>query len=83
VEVELLDDVEDLMIDTGSGGVTVRVPANLGAEVEVDTGSGGIDVDVPLEVREVRRNYMRGILGDGQGTIVIDTGSGGVRLIGG
>jgi hypothetical protein len=36
-----------------------------------------------VEVREVKRNYMLGILGDGRGRIVVDTGSGGVRLIGG
>jgi DUF4097 and DUF4098 domain-containing protein YvlB len=72
-----------LLIDTGSGGVTVRVPASLGAQVELDTGAGGIDVDVALEVREVRRNYMLGTLGDGDGRIRIDTGSGGIRLISG
>jgi lia operon protein LiaG len=83
VDVELLEDVDELLVDTGSGGVTLRVPASLGAEIEVDTGSGGIDVNIPVEVREVKRNYMRGILGDGRGRIVVDTGSGGVRLIGG
>ena len=83
VDVELLDDVDELLVDTGSGGVTIRVPATVGAEIEVDTGSGGIDVDIPVEVREVKRNYMLGILGDGRGRIVVDTGSGGVRLIGG
>lgn len=83
VDVELLEDVDELVVDTGSGGVTIRAPSNLGAEIEVDTGSGGIDVDLPLEVREVKRNYLRGTLGDGRGRITVDTGSGGVRLIGG
>jgi len=83
VELELLDDVDELVIDTGSGGVTLRVPSGIGAEVELDTGSGGIDIDIPLEVREVKRDYMRGILGDGRGSITVDTGSGGIRIIGG
>jgi lia operon protein LiaG len=83
VEVELLEDVDDMVIDTGSGQVVIRMPAGLGAEIEVDTGSGGIDVDIPLEVRQVRRNYIRGVLGDGRGSIRVDTGSGSVRLIGG
>jgi len=83
VEVELLSDVDELVVDTGSGGVTIRVPAGIGAEVEIDTGSGGIEMDIPLEVREVKRNYLRGVLGDGRGTITVDTGSGGVRLIAG
>ena len=83
VELELLDDVEELVVDTGSGEVTLRLPPELGAEIEVDSGSGGIDVDLPVEVREVKRNYMRGTLGDGRGRIMVDTGSGTIRLIGG
>jgi DUF4097 and DUF4098 domain-containing protein YvlB len=81
VELELLEDVDRLVVDTGSGGVTVWIPASLGAQIELDTGAGGIDVDFAVEVREVRRNYMLGSLGDGDGRIRIDTGSGGIRLI--
>jgi hypothetical protein len=83
VEVELLEDVDRLEIDTGSGSVTIRVPGSVGAEIEMETGSGGIDLDLPLEVREVKRDYVRGILGDGVGTIRVDTGSGVIRIIGG
>jgi hypothetical protein len=49
--------------------------------VEIDTGSGGIDLDFPLEVRSVRRDRVQGRLGDGQGTILIDTGSGSIRIV--
>jgi hypothetical protein len=81
VELELLSDVQRLEVDTGSGPITIVVPPNLGAEIEADTGSGGIDVDVPLEIREAERNYLRGVLGDGRGSIRIDTGSGEIRII--
>lgn len=82
VEVGLLGDVDRLEIDTGSGSVTIWVPATVGAEVEMDTGAGGIDLDLPLEVREARKDYVRGVLGDGRGRIHVDTGSGRIRLIG-
>jgi len=82
VEVELLEDVDDVEIDTGSGSVTIWIPSSLGAEVELETGAGGIDLDFPLEVSEVKRDYVRGTLGDGVGSIHVDTGSGGIRLIG-
>ncbi|UCC26528.1 MAG: DUF4097 family beta strand repeat protein [Gemmatimonadales bacterium] len=82
VELEFTASVENLEVDTGSGGVTVRLPADLNAEIEVDTGSGGIDVDFPVEVETMRRNYFSGVVGNGRGRIVIDTGSGGVRLLG-
>jgi hypothetical protein len=80
IDLELLTDVDRLVLDTGSGSVTVRAPANLGGMVEIDTGSGGIDLDFSLEVKSVRRDRVRGRLGDGEGTIRIDTGSGSVRL---
>ena len=83
VEIELLTDVDRLEIDTGSGGVTVRVPSSVGAQVELDTGSGGIDVDLPLEIRESEREHLEGVLGDGRGSIHIDTGSGTIRIIAG
>ena len=81
VEVELLTDVDVLEVDTGSGSVTVRAPPDLGAAVEIDTGSGGIDLDFPLEVRSVRRDRVSGNLGDGDGVINIDTGSGSIRIV--
>jgi hypothetical protein len=81
VNLELLTDVDRLEVDTGSGSVTVRIPASMGAEVEADTGSGGIEVDLPLEIREAERDYLRGVLGDGRGSIRIDTGSGEIRIL--
>lgn len=82
VEVELLSDVSSLEIDTGSGSVTLRVPESVGAEVEMDTGSGGIDLDMPFQVTRMERDNVKGVLGDGVGTISIDTGSGKIRIIG-
>lgn len=81
VDIELLTDVGQLLVDTGSGSVTVRAPENLGAMVEIDTGSGGIDLDFPLEVTSVRRDRVQGRLGDGEGSIRIDTGSGSIRIL--
>lgn len=81
LDIELLTDVDRLELDTGSGSVTVRVPADIGAMVEIDTGSGNIDLDFPLEVSSVRRDRVQGRLGDGDGTIQIDTGSGSVRIL--
>lgn len=81
VELELLQDVDELDIDTGSGSVTVRVPDAVGARMVLDTGSGGIDMGLPLEVQQARRNFLQGVLGDGDGTIRIDTGSGNIRIV--
>ena len=81
VDLDLSSDVERVEVDTGSGGVTMTVPAKLGAEFDLETGSGGIDVDVPHQSISVERDRVRGRLGNGQGRIHVDTGSGGVRMM--
>jgi len=81
VEIDLLVDVTRLDVDTGSGSVTIHAPEDLGAAVDIETGSGGIDVDFPVRVTKVRRDLLQGTIGDGNGRIRIDTGSGGVHLI--
>ncbi len=80
VELDLISDVRSLEIDTGSGGVTVRIPSSLGADLEIDVGSGRITVDVPINYAKRGRTYVRGQIGDGNGRIYIDTGSGSVRI---
>lgn len=81
IDIDLTGDIDRLDADTGSGSITVRAPAELGATVDIETGSGGIDLDFPVEVRSVRRDRVQGTIGDGRGEIRIDTGSGSVRLI--
>ena len=80
IVVRMLSDVDNMKLDTGSGGVTLYVPSSLGAEIEVDTGSGGIDTEVALQNATKRRSHLRGRIGDGNGRIVIDTGSGSVSI---
>jgi hypothetical protein len=83
VTVTLNTDVDQLSLDSGSGDVTIYAPANLGAQLEVDGGSGDVDIRVPLANRQVEEddNSVRGTLGDGKGSISIDSGSGDVRIL--
>jgi lia operon protein LiaG len=80
-ELELLGTLEQLKVDAGSGGVTVRLPANTGAEIDVESGSGGIDTDFAVELRRFERQHMIGKIGDGRGRIRIESGSGHIRLL--
>ena len=79
-EIDLASDIRLLDIDAGSGGVTVWIPSTLGAKVDIETGSGGIDLGVPVTVSRWDSDHVVGTIGDGQGTIRIEAGSGGVRL---
>ena len=80
-DLELLGPVEDIQVEAGSGGVTLRLPANLGATVDIETGSGGIDSDFEVKVSRMERHALHGTVGDGRGRVTIEAGSGTVRLL--
>jgi len=81
ITAELRRDLASLQVETGSGDVSIRAPSSLGAEVEIQTASGDIETDFPLQVTRGGRDHMVGTIGDGKGTIAIETGSGGIRLL--
>ncbi|HEU4589154.1 MAG TPA: DUF4097 family beta strand repeat-containing protein [Gemmatimonadales bacterium] len=81
VTVDLKADVASLRISTGSGDVAVTAPASLGAAVNVETGSGEIDSEFPLTITRTGSDHLTGTVGDGNGTISVETGSGSVRLL--
>jgi hypothetical protein len=81
VDVSLLSDVRSLIVDSGSGSVTLRVPPTLGASVDIETGSGGIETDLPIAVTRRSGSRIVGTIGDGAGRIRIDSGSGEVRFV--
>jgi lia operon protein LiaG len=80
VRVALSTNPHRLDVETGSGEVTLSLPPSYGAMVDIDTGSGGIDVDFPVTARKFGRDHLTGQIGDGSGTLRIETGSGGVHL---
>jgi hypothetical protein len=81
ITAELRRDVASLEVQTGSGDIAIRAPASLGATVEIETSSGDIDTDFPLQVTRRGRDHVSGSIGDGKGTIEIETGSGQVSLL--
>ncbi len=73
--------VADWRIDTGSGDVDLTLPAQAGARISVDTGGGDFELvrrDVVLERRQGDTQWLR--VGDGRGSIRVETGSGGFTL---
>ena len=80
-DIELVGPVEDIQVEAGSGGVTLRLPASLGATVDIETGSGGIDSDFEVKVSRMERHALHGTVGDGRARVKIEAGSGTVRLL--
>lgn len=69
-------------VETGDGGVTVRVPQDLNADFEAHTGDGGISVDVPFTVSagKVDEHHVRGRLNAGGQPFTVRTGDGGIHI---
>ncbi len=82
IELAFISAVRRLSVDSGSGDVTLRVPRELSAEIEAHTGSGQIEMDIPgLTRRQSERRQVSGVVGSGQGSIEVDTGSGSIRIV--
>jgi lia operon protein LiaG len=80
-DVELLASPNDVTIETGSGGVTLRMPPTTSATVDIETGSGGIETDFEVRQTRLERRALRGTIGSGSGRIKIEAGSGRVHLV--
>ena len=80
VRMGFLKSPKSIDVDAGSGGVTLTLPASLGAEVDIDTGSGGIDSDFAVTSNKFERNHLTGRIGDGSSRIHVESGSGSVHL---
>ena len=80
VDVALLGDTDDIMVDTGSGNVTITVPRGFGSAVNLSTSSGEVDTDVEIQVTRRGQEHLIGRIGDGQGRMTIETGSGNVTI---
>lgn len=80
VELDLGDGLRDVTVDTGSGDVTLLVPAAYGARVSLETSSGDLEVDIPLQLARRGQDALEGTIGDGRGTVRVDTGSGSITL---
>jgi len=80
IRLSLTSDIDQLSVDTGSGDVVLTAPRSLGATVRIETSSGDIDTEFPLQVTRKGRDGLSGTIGNGKGTISIDTASGDVTL---
>jgi DUF4097 and DUF4098 domain-containing protein YvlB len=68
---------------SGDGSITLRIPENLGADLDAHTGDGSITLEKPVTVTgTIRKNAVRGTLGAGGLPLRIQTGDGSVRLLG-
>ena len=68
---------EDMSFHTGSGSVTLTLPANYSGELDASTGNGTIRSDFDLKVKgQLSPRHIRATIGDGGPTLRMSTGNG-------
>ncbi len=68
-------------VETGDGGIDLRVPEGFKADLDASSGGGRITMDVPLTVTgEVSHSKVRGQLNGGGPALIVHTGDGSVRI---
>lgn len=75
--------VEDWVITTGDGGMTLELPGGFNADVDARTGDGRISVEglaLTVTGTEAEKDELRGRLGAGGKVLKLRTGDGSIRL---
>jgi DUF4097 and DUF4098 domain-containing protein YvlB len=68
-------------IETGDGGIDLRVPDGFQADLDASSGDGHITLDVPLTVAgKVSHSKVRGQLNGGGPALILHTGDGSIRI---
>jgi DUF4097 and DUF4098 domain-containing protein YvlB len=71
---------EGCRLDASSGSVTLEVPQGTACRLALSTGSGAIHARLPLDIQEVRRNRLAGLVRGGGPLVEITTASGDIDL---
>jgi DUF4097 and DUF4098 domain-containing protein YvlB len=68
-------------VRSGDGHITMRIPADLNANVDAHTGDGSITLDIPITVAgSLSHSSVHGKLNAGGGTLSISSGDGSIHL---
>jgi len=71
----------DWSLRTGDGGLTLKVPSELAANVDLQTGDGHIDLGIPVTIEgKTDKKTIRGRLNAGGKVLSLKTGDGSIRL---
>ena len=68
---------QDMSFTTGSGDVTLTLPANYNGELDAQTGNGTIRSDFDLKVKgQLSPRHVRATIGEGGPMLRLNTGNG-------
>ncbi len=68
-------------VHSGDGHITLRIPADLNANLDAHTGDGSITLDVPISVSgSLSHSSVRGKLNAGGQTLAVSSGDGSIHI---
>jgi DUF4097 and DUF4098 domain-containing protein YvlB len=72
---------EDWNLRTGDGGLTMRVPADLAADIDLHTGDGHLDLGVPVTISgRTGKNDIKGQMNGGGKLLTLRSGDGSIKI---
>ena len=72
---------EDWSLRTGDGGLTMRVPADLAADIDLHTGDGHLDLGVPVTISgRTGKNDIKGQMNGGGKLLTLRSGDGSIKI---
>ncbi len=70
-------------LSTGNGIIDLTIPRNTSADFQAAVGNGAIDIaNLTFYNQVITSNSVTGILGEGHGTIMLNTGNGNILVLG-
>jgi len=75
-------DEKEFVVSTSSGDVSIvfETPESYGFLLDVSTSSGSIEGDLDIRLDKVSRRVLRGVVGNGNGKLLIETASGNIVI---
>jgi len=81
VTMKQLQDGGNMSFTSGSGSITITLPAEYNGEVDMVSGSGSLHSDFPIKVTgRLNPQHIRGTIGNGGPLLRLVTGSGSIEL---
>jgi DUF4097 and DUF4098 domain-containing protein YvlB len=81
VEVARASGAVEVEMGTGAGNVDLRLPGDVSARVEANTNLGRVQIEPAAGAQDNRgHGHLEAVLGDGQGSVRLRTGVGGIAI---
>ena len=82
VSMASLTGSDDMRFSSGSGSITLRLPADFSANLHATTGSGDVESDFQMVLQgRLSRHSIRATIGGGGRELRMTTGSGDIRIL--